>query len=174
MTPSLRVVRLHEEHPVHAFTCGTRPGAADIDQYLREHALIEQAAHLAAVWVVENLSAGTPADQLVGFFTLSPVSVRLSTALLASINLSAPYQSLGGWLLGRMGLAVGYQGRNYGPPLVAEAIRMAPTLRDTGAGPLLVVDPKNDALMRWYLGLDFGFTRLAPADPRLRRLALKL
>jgi hypothetical protein len=57
---------------------------------------------------------------------------------------------------------------------VATAIAQARALRDTTAGPLLVLDPKNEQLMHWYLGLDFGFNRLAPTDPRSLRLAMKL
>ncbi len=174
MQHSWKLVRLHENHPVAAFTCGTRRGAADIDRYLREQALIEQAARLSAVWVVEDTNANAPSDALVGFFTLSPVSVRLSPLLMERMGVNAPYLSIGGWLLGKMGVAVQHQGRRLGAPLVASAITQARALRDSTAGPLLVVDPKNEQLMHWYLGLNFGFSRLTPTDPRVLRLAMKL
>ena len=174
MQQSWKLIRLDANHPVAAFTCGTRPGAAEIDRYLREQALIEQAARLSAVWVVEDTNANALNDAIVGFFTLSPVSVRLSPLLMERIGVHAPYLSLGGWLLGKMGVAVQHQGHGLGAPLVASAIARARALRDTTAGPLLVVDPKNEQLMHWYLGLNFGLNRLAPTDPRSLRLAMKL
>jgi predicted GNAT family N-acyltransferase len=174
MTARWQLVRLRDDHPVDAFTCGSRPGAAEIDAYLRQSARTEQAARLAAVWVVENLTATTSEERLVGFFTLSPVSVRLSPALLEAMDITAPYQMIGGWLLGRMGIAQQYRGREHGRRLVASAIRMAQTLSRATAGTLLAVDPANAQLMQWYLDLDFGFRRLAPNDSRMLRLAMKL
>lgn len=174
MSTTWRLTRLRADHDLSAFSCGRRPGADAIDVYLRDSALAEQEARLAAVWVVENPGGATPTDRIVGFFTLSPVSVQLSPVVMQTVGVAAPSRSIGGWLLGRMGISQAHQGAGLGRALVASAIVEAKALRDLGAGPLLVVDPKNDALLRWYLGLDFGFVRLAPNDPRLRRLALKL
>lgn len=171
---SWQLVRLHEEHPVDAFSCGTHPGAADVDKYLRERARPEQAARLAAVWVVEDTAATTREGRIVGFFTLSPVGVRFSPVLMEAMGIMASYHTMGGWLLGRMGLALQHQGHDHGRRLVASAIRTARDLSLAIAGPLLAVDPANVELMQWYLGLGFGFQRLAPNDPRIFRLALKL
>ncbi|MEK7239522.1 MAG: hypothetical protein AAB224_02975 [Gemmatimonadota bacterium] len=157
-----------------AFSCGTRPGAADVDKYLRERAHTEQAARIAAVWVVEDTAATTREGRIVGFFTLSPVGVRLSPVIMAAMEVMVPYHTMGGWLLGRMGLAVQHQGHDHGRHLVASAIRTARDLSHATAGPVLAVDPANEVLMQWYLGLGFGFQRLAPNDPRILRLALKL
>lgn len=73
-----------------------------------------------------------------------------------------------------MGLAVRHQGHDLGRHLVASAIRTVRDLSVATAGPLLAVDAANVELMRWYLALGFGFQRLAPSDPRILRLALKL
>ncbi len=174
MQATWTLVRLRDDHPVAEFTSGTRPGCADIDAYLRDSALVEQASRLSAVWIVEDAAAASPAECIVGFFTLSPVSVRLDDTLMTSIGITAPYRMFGGWLLGRMGLAQRHQRRDLGRLLVASAIQIARTLSEETAGPLLVVDPKNDQLLQWYLRLDFGFRRIAPTDARMRRLALKL
>ncbi|MCX5762344.1 MAG: hypothetical protein NTW72_12735 [Gemmatimonadetes bacterium] len=124
-----------------AFSCGTRPGAADVDQ---------------------------------GLFTLSRIGVKLSPVLMEAMGIMASYHTMGGWLLGRMGLAVQHQGHDHGRRLVASAIRTARDLSLATAGPLLAVDPAHVDLMQWYLGLGFGFQRLAPNDPRIFRLAMKL
>ena len=174
MASPWQLVRLHDEHPVDAFSGGTRPGAADVDKYLRERAHTEQAARIAAVWVVEDTAATTREGRIVGFFTLSPVGVRLSPVIMEAMGIMAPSHTMGGWLLGRMGLAVPHQGHNHGRRLVASAIRTARDLSHATAGPLLAVDPANAELMQWYLELDFSFQRLAPNDPRILRLAVKL
>jgi GNAT superfamily N-acetyltransferase len=174
MQTTWKLVRLDASHPVTAFTCGAKPGAREIDEYLHTSALAEQAAGLSMVWVVEDTSADAPEARIVGFYTLSPVSVRLDKQLMAAVGITAPYMSIGGWLLGRMGIAAQHQGQQYGTLLVASAIATAKRLRDESAGPLLVVDPKHEKLMRWYQHLDFGFHRLMPTDDRNRRLVMKL
>jgi hypothetical protein len=95
MQHSWKLIRLVATHPVAAFTCGMRPGAAEIDRYLREQALSEQAARLSAVWVVEDTNANARNDVIVGFFTLSPVRVRLSPVLMERVGVHAPYLSIG-------------------------------------------------------------------------------
>lgn len=174
MATNWKLVRLNKEHAVDTFTCGTRPGAAEIDRYLRESALAEQAGRLAAVWIVEDTAAEEREGQIVGFFTLSPVSVKLSPKLLEAVQVDAPYAAIGGWLLGRMGLAERLQGQDIGKYLVAAAVQAARALRDDSAGVILAVDPKNESLMDWYLKLEFGFQRIAPNDPRVLRLVMKL
>ena len=160
--------------PVHAFTCGTRPGAAEIDQYLHGQATVEQASGLSQVWVALDSHAADASGQVMGFFTLSPLSIRISPALVATLGLPAdvPYPQVGGYLLGRLGVASAWQGRNFGSALVAAAIKLArQARRGATGGAFLAVDPKNDGLARWYAGLDFGFARLDPAE---RRVVLKL
>lgn len=169
---TFQLAKLTEAHPVHAFTSGTRPGAAEIDAYLRASALAEQAAGLSTVWVAVNPRATRDEDVLVGYFTLSPVSVRISPAVTTAFALPpVPYAAVGGYLLGRLGVAAARQGHDYGAVLVAAARKKALALRDEGGGVFLVVDPKNERLAAWYERLDFGFRRL---DPRHPRLVLKL
>lgn len=96
---SWQLVRLHDEHPVDAFSCGTRPGADDVSKFLRERARTEQAARLAAVWVVDDTGAATREERIVGFFTRSPVGVRLSPVLMEAMGIMGPYHTMGGWLV---------------------------------------------------------------------------
>jgi ribosomal protein S18 acetylase RimI-like enzyme len=164
--------RLHESHDVRAFTCGSRPGAGDIDRYLHEHALAEQNAGLATVWLALDDSAPT-VPGILGYFSLSPTSVRLSPALQDLLPLRVSYAQVGGYLLGRLGVAVPYQGSDWGGTLVAAAIAKANQLREDGGGAFLAVDPKNDRLAQWYDGLGFGFVALDTTG-QTRRRVLKL
>lgn len=175
--PRFPLVQLAHHHPIQSFTCGTRPGATEIDEYLKVNALQEQAAGLSSVWVARERADGKRADgigeeRIAGYFTLSPLSVRISPAVLAAMGLShVPYRSAGGYLLGRLGVAVHRQGQELGSALVAAAIRIARKAREDAGGAFLAVDPKNDGLLAWYEKLDFGFSRL---DPGKRRLVLRL
>lgn len=169
------LVQLAAHHAVQGFTCGNRPGAPDIDEYLRTSALSEQTAGLSRVWVATDPSAATPAGDIVGYFTLSPLSVPVSPAVLGMLGLNAvPYRAAGGYLLGRLGVAAHVQGQHLGSALVAVAIKLAKQARYEAGGAFLAVDPKNDKLLAWYERLDYGFQRLDPANPTRRRLVVRL
>ncbi len=170
MTFSLE--RLHESHDVRTFTCGERSGAIEIDRYLHEFAIVEQAAGLASVWLALDKTS-TLAPCIVGYFALSPTSVRLSPALQDLLPLRVSYAQVGGYLLGRLGVSVRYQGSDWGSTLVAAAIAKANQLREGGGGAFLAVDPKNDRLAHWYDELQFGFLALDPTG-KSRRRVLKL
>jgi ribosomal protein S18 acetylase RimI-like enzyme len=157
---------------VDAFTCGSRSGAAEIDEYLKTSALVEQSAGLSAVWVALDRDAEAGAEAIAGYFSLSPLSISLSAALLERVGLSdVPYRGVGGYLLGRLGVAARLQGQGLGAVLVAAAIKIARAARDDAGGAFLAVDPKNEGLLAWYEKLDFGFRRL---DPGRRRLVMRL
>ncbi len=170
--PPFSLVRLEASHPVADFTCGTRPGAAETDEYLKTHGLTEQAQGLSSVWLaIENDGQGMTSP-IAGYFSLSPLSIRLSDSLLESVGLSdVQYRTIGGYLLGRLGVAAHQQGKGLGAVLIAEAIRIARQVRNEAGGAFLAVDPKSAELLAWYEGLDFGFRRL---DPTRSRLVLRL
>lgn len=170
-----KLAKLTSDHPVHAFTCGTKSGANEIDDYLHTSALQEQEAGLSVVWLVIDTDATREEDVVVGFFTLSPVGVRVNPAVTAAVGLqSIRYPSVGGWLLGRLGVAVRHQGGTMGRDLVAAARDKALDLQKSGGGAFLVVDPKNEKLSAWYDSLQFGFQRLDPTNAKVRRIFLKL
>ena len=170
----LKLTTLTADHPVHAFTCGSKPGAEEIDEYFKTSALLEQENGLSAVWVVIDTEATRAEDEIVGFFTLSPVAVKVNPVVTEAIGLRIAYPAVGGWLLGRLGVAVQHQGGDMGRDLVAAARDMALELRASGGGAFLVVDPKNDQLAAWYDSLQFGFQRLDPTNRTVRRIFLKL
>ena len=170
----MKLTKLTADHPVQAFTCGSKPGAEEIDGYFRTSALLEQENGLSAVWVLIDTDATRDDDRIVGFFTLSPVGVKVNPVVTEAIGLRIAYPAVGGWLLGRLGVAVQHQGDEVGRDLVAAARDKALELRASGGGAFLVVDPKNDKLAAWYDSLQFGFQRLDPTNPKVRRIFLKL
>lgn len=106
----------------------------------------------------------------MGFFTLSPLSIPISSALLTLIEMpTPPYPSAGGYLLGRLGVAAQMQGQRFGDVLVFAALRIARAVGRDAGGAFVAVDPKNDALVGWHERL--GFHHL---DPIRRRMVHRL
>lgn len=170
--PRFPLVQLAPIHSVVGFTCGDHPGALEIDEYLTTSALAEQTAGLSQVWIATDPEGSTTGQPIAGYFTLSPLSIPLTPAVLDTLGLgSVPYRAVGGYLLGRLGVAANLQGQGLGATLIAAAIKIARQVRSELGGVFLAVDPKNDKLLAWYAGLDFGFRRL---DPNRRRIVLKL
>ena len=173
--PRFRLLPLASGHDVQHFTCGDRPGAAEIDEYLTANALADQKAGLSQVWLAVDTGGTTPAMAIAGYFTLSPLSVPVDDAVLAHLGLTTlPYRHVGGYLLGRLGVAVAFQGHGLGPLLIVAAIKIARKASAEVGGAFLAVDPKNDRLLVWYERLDFGFRRLDPQKSTRRRLVLRL
>ena len=170
--PRFPLVQLTSDHDVRAFTSGNRPGSSEIDEYLKTSALAEQGAGLSQVWIAIDSEARSVDEHIAAYFTLSPLSIPLTPAVLDMLGLgSVPYRAIGGYLLGRLGVAARLQGQDLGRDLIAAAIKTARKVRADVGGALLAVDPKNDKLLDWYRRLDFGFQRL---DSGKRRIILKL
>lgn len=156
--PAFRLEVLTAAHAV--TTCVT--GTEAIDTYLHTLALAEQAQGLATVHVVADAH-----ESIIGFFTLSPLSLRLDQLSVALPSLAgAVYPQIGGYLLGRMGVHAARQRSGVGAAMVASA--EAITRQSRTGGVFLAVDPKDDDLIAFYA--QFGFERLAPNGPRRRMI----
>lgn len=152
------------------FSCGKRDGASAIDKYLRTQALADHVAQLSSVWIAVDPIATTVDQRIVGFFTLAPLSIPISGSLLATIAIpAAPYPAVGGYLLGRLGVASHAQGSGIGDELVYCAMRIARAVSIDAGGAFIAVDPKNEPLVCWYKRL--GFRRL---DQSRRRMVARL
>ncbi len=79
-----------------------------------------------------------------------------------------PYLAVPGYLLGRLGVALKWQGKGFGEAIVAAAFGRAQHLATNAAGGMfLVVDPKTERLAQWYEKL--GFTRINPRKLRVAK-----
>jgi ribosomal protein S18 acetylase RimI-like enzyme len=161
--PPFRLEPLSNHHPIAEFASGH----AAIDAYLHTSALPEQQMGLSSITVALDPKAH---DAVIGFLTLSPLSIRIDPRVLAALGLAAvPYPAVGGYLLGRLGVDRHYQRRGIGAALVAVAVAQARHGRATTGGAFLGVDAKDDALLDWYERL--GFVRLGS---HTRRAILRL
>jgi len=155
------IVPLAPRHKVGAFVCGD----ADIDRFLHDLAVAEQSLGLNQVYVVPG-----PDDEVLAYFTLSPVTVRVELTLLAHLRIdAAPYPAIGGFLLGRLGVATRLQRQGVGEALVMRAAQIAKREAKVVGGMFLAVDPKDDRLATWYAKQDF-----VALGPRTRRMVIPL
>ena len=141
------VVALSSVHDVRAFECGD----VEIDEFLRHRAAGEQAQGLSQVYV----TAGGE-NRVLGYFTLSPVMVRVDAAVLERLAVGAvPYPQIGGFLLGRLGVDKSIQRSGVGEALVMRAAQLTKAEAAIVGGAFLAVDPKTDKLVQWYEKQDF-------------------
>ena len=160
--PSLAgIVPLAPTHKVRGFACGD----VDIDYFLHDLATPEQSLGLSQIYVAAN-----DANEVLAYFTLSPLTIRVEPSLLESLRLdTVPYPSIGGFLLGRLGVARNLQRQGVGEALVMRAAQIAKYEAKVVGGVFLGVDPKNEQLNRWYAKQ--GFVALGR---RTRRMVLPL
>lgn len=160
MSARLRLERLALGHRLGS----CRTGDPEIDHYLHHAARIEQAQGLAAVHVAVDRH-----DAVVGFFTLSPLSLRADSRLHHLLGRNGlPYPQLGGFLLGRMGVDRARQGKGIGGELIELAVHTSAAHITHVGGAFLAVDPKSDTLVSYYER--FGFVRIDPTGVRRRML----
>lgn len=166
MTTPFRLERLDTRHNVAAF----RSGRESIDSYFQERAIVEQSLGFSGVTVAVDRGAPTTAApgsvEVIGFFSLSPLSIKVAEPLLARLGLEdVPYPSLGGFLLGRLGVQKDSQGKHIGSALVAAAIDYAETGRLGVGGAFIALDAEEEKLVPFYARL--GFQRLHPEKLRM-------
>ena len=141
------IVPLAPTHKIGAFVSGNE----DIDRFLHDLAVAEQSLGLSQVYVVADA-----AGEVVAYFTLSPLTIRVEPALLERLRIgAAPYPAIGGFLLGRLGVTTGLQRQGVGEALVMRAAQIAKREARVVGGMFLAVDPKNDQLVTWYAKQEF-------------------
>jgi GNAT superfamily N-acetyltransferase len=124
---------------------------AEIDRFLQEQARAEQALMLSQGYV-----AVVPQSEVLAYFTLSPVTVRVDATLLAKLGVDVvAYPAIGGFLLGRLGVHKSLQHQGVGEALVTRAAQIAKMETEVVGGAFLAVDPKTEPLVCWYSKQDF-------------------
>lgn len=157
MSAPFVLARLASSHRLDNFACGD----PEIDAYLKDRAIHEQSQGLNAVFVAVDHEGAVQ-----GYFTLSPLSLRVDAALLGTLtSADIAYPSVGGYLLGRLGVALPLAHQGMGRALVSRALDIAKAQRESTGGVFLAVDPKEDWLVSWYAKL--GFKQILPPKRRM-------
>lgn len=144
-----------EAHAVGVFDCGNEV----LTRYLRTQASQDVKRGIASCVVAVDVATGAVA----GYYTLSANRVD-RTGLPAELTRKLPrYEHLPAALLGRLAVAVTYQGHGVGSALLmaaAAAILISPV-----AAWAMIVDPIDDAATAFYDKL--GFQRLQAGGARM-------
>jgi len=150
------LVLLDARHDLSGFDCGI----ADLDRWLRHHALASQKADLARTYlaVVDGIVAG--------YVSLTTGSIRVDEAPRRYAR-GMPRYPMPTILIARLAVDRRHQGQRLGSRLLAESLRLAVAASDTAAARLVVVDAIDDAAASFYRR--WGFIDVPDNPSRLLR-----
>ena len=137
--PPFQIVALTDQDRS-TFSCG----AAPLDDYLRRQANQDVKRHVAACFVAIHASTG----RLAGYYTLSACHLYLNDLPPEWQRKLPKYPTVPAVRLGRLAIDLGFQGRNLGAALLANAAKRA--LRSEVAAALMVVDAKDHHAAKFY------------------------
>jgi GNAT superfamily N-acetyltransferase len=153
LAESFRIEPLSSNHDRSRFVSGSDA----LDRYFREQASQDVKRRVATCFV----AVGATAQDVAGYYTLAAASVALN-ALAPEIARKLPrYPVVPAVLLGRLAVALHYQGEGLGGILIADALKR--TARAELGVFAMVVDAKDEAARRFYE--HYGFA-LLPGETR--------
>jgi GNAT superfamily N-acetyltransferase len=137
---------LNEHHDRSAFSSGV----ADLDRYFQTQASQDARRKVAATFVLISDKTG-----IVGFYTLSAHSIRLSELPDAVAKRLPKYPAIPVTLLGRLAVGLTHQGQKLGQFLLLDALRRSLENTKQIGSVGVVVDALNETASRFYLHHDF-------------------
>ena len=154
--PELRLERLGPRHLLDEFESGN----ADLDTWLKRHALSAQQMDSARTFVLVE------GGRVLGYFSLTMGSV-LRAAAPGKLVRGLPSYPVGMVLLARLAVRSAAQGQGLGALLLAEALRKAVIAGEAAAARLVVVDAIDEDAERFYAR--HGFIAVPEHPSRLYR-----
>lgn len=127
-------------HDRSAFSCGVEA----LDSYLQSQAGQDARRCVAAPYVLLM----PPSPSVVGFYTLSNMSIRATELPEAFVKRLPRYPVLPATLLGRLAVDASRRGGGFGTLLLLDALHRC--LRSESASLAVVVDAKDDAAISFY------------------------
>jgi GNAT superfamily N-acetyltransferase len=156
-----RIEPLREGHDRTRFDCGI----GELDDYIRRRARQDRDRFVAAVFV---LVIGDD-EVIVGFYTLSSLSILLEDLPLALAKKLPRYPDVPATLIGRLAVDARFRGKGHGESLLMDALRRVLDLSAEVASAAVVVDAKTDEARAFYER--YGFI---PFTEHARRLFLPM
>ncbi|MET3106001.1 putative GNAT family N-acyltransferase [Oxalobacteraceae bacterium GrIS 1.18] len=151
----IKTLPLSNKHRRDQFSCGTVP----LDTYLRNQASQDAKRHLAAPFVLIE----PPADEVLGYYTLSSSSVDL-TDLPENLSKKLPrYGAMPVILTGRLAIDLRLKGKGFGEFLLMDAL--CRSAHNPIAAMAVIVDAKDQTAKSFYQ--HFGFIPLQKKPMRL-------
>ena len=137
---SFAVEPLGPDHDRGQFRCGIEA----LDRYLREQAGQDVRRRVTACFVAHELSS----VRIAGYYTLAAGAVLLGELPAALVKRLPRYPSVPVARLGRLAVALEFQGRRLGGALLWDAVERA--ARSEVAVYAILADAKDDAAARFY------------------------
>lgn len=153
------VRKLEAADGVDGFDCGH----AELDIWLKRHALASQAANSAQTYVCRS------GGEVVGYYSLAVGSVEPRQAPARVMKGQARY-AVPVMLLARLAVDRAHQGCGLGRALLKDALLRTVQAADIAGIRALLVHAKDDAARGWYLSWEFD---PSPTDPYHLFLLLK-
>jgi predicted GNAT family N-acyltransferase len=145
--PVFRIERLGDRDRS-GFSCGD----VALDRYFREQARQDAQRFAAAPFVLV-----TAENRIAGFYTLSSAIILagdLPTETVKKLRW-ARYPELPATLIGRLARDINFGGQGIGELLLLDALKRALDLTSVSGSLAVVVDPKSEAIRRFYA--KYGF-----------------
>ena len=149
MNPGLAVEPLQaERHDRNRFSCGV----AELDQYLQRTAEQDTKRRVAVTYAL--IWRERPAE-ILGFYTLSSRSIRLSDFPPDVAKKLPRYPDVPATLIGRFAIDRGHRSAGYGRSLLMDALERSVTASRVVGSAAVIVDAKNDEVAGFYRRHDF-------------------
>jgi GNAT superfamily N-acetyltransferase len=150
--PKYRIERLDPaKHRREAF----RSESPELTEFLHKRARKEMDARASACFVLVEES---DTSRIVGYYTLSQISVSLHRLPEAVTKKLPHYPELGATLIGRLARDLDWRGKDIGPLLLIDAFRRSVRLCGEAGAVVVVTDPKDEKARAFYQR--FGFQPL--------------
>jgi ribosomal protein S18 acetylase RimI-like enzyme len=147
---------LGPRHNRNAFSCGVPA----LDRYLQKQASQDVSKYVAVTFVITPDGA-----RIAGFYSLSSHAVSLAD-LPEEVGKKLPrYPEVPATFLGRLAVSSEFQGHGVGKLLLANALGRVLATSVTVATTVVVVDAKDEALLKFYI--HHGFIPLSTRPNRL-------
>lgn len=157
-----RLERIAGRQQLEQFDCG-RP---ELDDWLRRHALDNDARDLSRVYV-----AVLQGGEVAGYIELHQSALAVSELpARRARGLPRQFEAVGAVVIGRLAVHVDHQGRGLGGWLLGEALALAVAAADLAAARAVVLDAIDQQAIGFYRR--FGFAPL-PSQPLKLWLPMK-
>ena len=137
--PPFRITLLPSGLDRSSFDSGSEP----LDRYFRERVSQDVRRRIASCFVALD-----ERDRIAGFYTLAASSVPLADLPADTARRLPRYPTVPAVRMGRLAVAIAFQGRSLGAALLADAIER--TARSDIAAHALIVDAKDETAAAFY------------------------
>lgn len=145
---------LNKDHTIKKFTCGNET----LNTYLKTKATQEIRKKITAVYIIRKKNQ----QNVIGFYTLSSSSIELTNLSADQIKKLPKYKSLPVILLGRLAVALQYQGKKIGEYLLLDSLIRSYNLSKQIGSYAVLIDAKDKNIAKFYKKYGFIPTKNEP------------